>query len=141
MRDGDFVTVTNRWADLPAWFKLHPVEVADSAAFEMTKRLNAGYKPTEPMNCANIWRVKAGDRLVWVAASDSNPVKEVLEFRHCALVLGENSALSWEEIASFGAPEGNELPSTAASAMRTGFKTAFALGVPRVFSEDWKFGA
>lgn len=141
MRDGDFVTITNRWADLPAWFKLHPNEVSDTAAFEMMKRLNAGYKPTEPLNSPNIWRVKAGDRLVWVTTSDSSPVKEILDFGQCALVLGDNAAVSWDGISLFGAPDAKELTPAAALASRTGFKAAVALGVPRELSEDWRFGA
>lgn len=126
---------------MPAWFKLHPVEVADTAAFEMMKQLNAGYKPTEPLNSANVWRVKAGDRLVWVATSDSSPVKGILDFSHCALVLGENSTVSWDGMASFGAPDGAELTPAAALATRTGFRAAVAVGMPREFSEDWRFGA
>ena len=30
MREGNFVTITNRLADLPPWFELHPTEVCGS---------------------------------------------------------------------------------------------------------------
>ena len=86
-------------------------------------------------------RVKAGDRLVSVTASDSGPVKEILDFSRCALVLGENSAMSWDGVASFGAPDGAELTPAVALAMRIGFRAAVSLGLPREYSEDWKFGA
>jgi hypothetical protein len=48
------VTITNRWLDLPGRFTLHPLEVANRAAYEMMKRLNEGYRPTEPMDGPNI---------------------------------------------------------------------------------------
>ncbi len=139
MRDGDYLTITNRWADLPVWFELHPLEVADRAATEMMKRLDAGYKPKELMDGPNLWRAKTGDRLVWVSLTDSsNPVKELLNLRACALVLGENSNPTSEGIIAFGAPEGEELPP--AAAVRTGFDAAVALGAPREFAPEWRFG-
>lgn len=33
MRDRDFVTITNRWPDVPGWFTLRPLEVAMRAGF------------------------------------------------------------------------------------------------------------
>jgi hypothetical protein len=59
MRDGDFVTITNRSADLPPWFELHPSEVCGSAVYKMMERLAAGYQPKEPMDAPTIWRVNA----------------------------------------------------------------------------------
>jgi hypothetical protein len=141
MRDGDYLTITNRWADLPGWFELHPLEVAGRAVWEMQKRLDAGHKPKEILDGPNLWRVKAGERLVWVTIADSaNPVKGMLNMRACALVLGENANPTSSEI-FFGAPDGNELPPSAAAAMRAGFDAAVALGVPRTFAPEWSFGA
>src|SRR5205809_4811744 len=92
MRDGDFVTITNRWADLPRWFELHPSEVAGGAAFKVMQRLQAGYQPTEPMNAPTIWRVKAGDRLVWASLERrAEPLREIIAFKACALVSGDSS--------------------------------------------------
>ncbi len=73
LRDGDFVTITNRWSDLPSWFELHPSEVGGSAVFKMMQRLTAGYQPKEPMHAPNIWRVKAGDRLAVPDEKDLSP--------------------------------------------------------------------
>lgn len=141
MRDGDYLTITNRWADLPVWFELHPLEVADHAVTEMMKRLEAGYKPKEVVDGPNLWRAKAGDRLVWVSLADSaQPVKELLDLRACALVVGENSNPPPEGLVAFGAPEDRDLPS-AAGAMRAGFGAAVALGVPQEFASEWRFGA
>ena len=142
MRDGDYLTITNRWVDLPVSFELHPLEVADRAVWEMQKRLDAGYKPKEVMDGPNLWRAKTGDRLVWVSLADSaKPVKELLNLRACALVLGENSNPFSVGIIAFGSPEGDELTPAAATAMRVGFEAVVALGVPREFAPEWRFGA
>jgi hypothetical protein len=141
MRDGDFVTVTNRWTDLPPWFELHPSEVAGSAVFKIMKRLEAGYQPKESMYAPTIWRVKAGDRLVWVSSErPSEPVREIMVFETCALASGENSTLGFDWSIHFAEPDEKDLSPAAAAAMRAGFKAAVGLGVPRVFAEEWKFG-
>jgi hypothetical protein len=141
MRDADFLTITNRWQDLPVWFQLHPLEVAGRAVWEMQKRLAAGYKPTEPMDGLNIWRVKAGDRLVRVSLQHpSKPVQEILTFQDCALVVGENSNAKRDGTIFFGAPEG-ELSSLAVAAGQAGFKMAAGLGMPREYAVEWRFGA
>ena len=142
MRDGDYLTITNRWVDLPAWFELHPLEVAGRAVWEMQKRLDSGYKPKEVMDGPNLWRVKAGDRLFWVTdVVSANPVKELLHFRACALVLGENASTPSAGPIFFGAPESQELPAAAAKAMRASFDMVVGLGVPREFAPEWRFGA
>jgi hypothetical protein len=141
MQDGDFVTITSRWPDLPAWFEVHPLDVAGRWNFEMYKRLAAGYKPKEQMIGPNIWRVKAGERLVWVAASDRmQPVREILDLRACALAIAENVEPSGDVLALFRCPKGEKLPPDVESAMRAGFKAAVGVGVPRDFSEQWWLG-
>lgn len=141
MRDGDYLTITNRWADLPGWFQLHPSEVANGAACEMLARLNAGYQLTEVMDGPNLWRAKTGDRIVCVSIADSrNPVNGLLNLRSCALVLGENPNPTSDSTIAFGAPDGDELPTAAAAAMRTGFDLAVALGAPREVAPEWQFG-
>lgn len=66
LRDGNFVTITNRHADLPEWFDLHPSEVSGRLVYWMQKRLDEGHQPQEPIDGPNIWRVLAGDRIAWV---------------------------------------------------------------------------
>ena len=142
MRDGDFVTITNRWADLPAWFELNPIETADAAAFEMMKRLKAGYRPKEPMDGPNIWRPKAGDRLVWVTTKDARqPVREILTLRTCAVAIGENPKPSSEALLFFGVQQNNEMTPAYTAAGRAGFEAAVAIGIPREFVAEWRFGS
>ena len=142
MRDGDVVTITNRWPDLPTWFELHPSEVSGSAADKMMERLGAGYEPKEPMNAPTIWRVTAGDRVVWGSLEHrSEPVREIIAFDTCALTSGESTTIHFNwPIPQFVAPDERELSPTLAAAMRACFKAAVDLGIPRVFAEEWIFG-
>jgi hypothetical protein len=55
--------------------------------------------------------------------------------------LGENANRVGEGIGFFGEPESEELPPAAIAAGRVGFDAAVALGVPRVFAPEWRFGA
>ena len=142
MRDGDYLTITNRWADLPAWFELHPSEVAGRTVDDMMKRLDAGYQPKEVMEGANLWRVMTGDRLVLVSLVNSaQPVRQLLNLRACALVLGENSNSTSYGLRGFGVPEGGDILAPALAAVRAGFDAAAALGMPRELALEWGFGA
>ncbi|SRR6266496_3119017 len=141
MRDGDFVTITNRWSDLPIWFELYPTEASGSAVYKMMDKLKAGHQPKEPMHAPNIWRVKAGDRLAWVSLErHGDPVREILVFETCALASGENSTLDFDWPVHFAEPNEKDLSPATAAAMRAGFKAAVGLGVPRVFAEEWRLG-
>lgn len=139
LRNGDLVTITNKWADVPEWFDLHPLEVAGEAVSEMQKKLNQGFKPVETMDGPNIWRIKAGDRVVWIRVPTNEVV--VSTFSNCALALGESSNQGEDVVLIFGAPEGDEPPPSVTSAMRKGFQAAVSLGTPQTISEEWLFGA
>jgi len=95
MVDGSSVLITNRQADLPPWFELHPLEVSGSLARWMMRRLNEGYKPQEPIEGPNIWRAKGGDRIAWVGNERPGQptidgVLALLDCRDSALVLGDH---------------------------------------------------
>lgn len=142
MRDGDSVTITNRCADLPVWFELHPAEVADAAALQMVERLNAGYRPQEPVDAPNIWRARAGERLVWVTTREPRqPVRQILNLGACVVAIGENSTSVLDSLLHFGEPAGTELQPLEVAVMRSGFNAAAALGTPREFSPKWRIGA
>src|SRR5207245_1747390 len=74
LKNGDFVTITNRIEDVPPWFELHPLEAAGRLAYWMMEKLNSGYKPSEPCDGPNLWRIFAGDRLLWIGPSRSTQV-------------------------------------------------------------------
>jgi hypothetical protein len=67
LQDSDFATLTNRFVDLPAWFRLHPDETANALAYRMREMLTKGYNYGDtPLDGPNIWRVLTGDRIAWV---------------------------------------------------------------------------
>jgi hypothetical protein len=142
LRDGECVKMTDRWADLPAWFELHPLEVAGQAVAEMKKKLEQGFDPSEPLDGPGVWRVNAGDRVVWVTVSGVNRgVREIFDFKNCALVLGENSKAGTGKPTFFGVPDPGERPPDVISIARAGFDAAVAQGMPRTISPEWLFGA
>lgn len=115
LRDGNFITLTNRRVDLPDGFELHPLEVAGPLVWWMTERLNEGYVPQEPMDGPNLWRVFAGDRLVWVGArrgavDSKDGVLGLVDFHENALVYGEplNFSLGFPTFGGFEQGEPSE---------------------------------
>jgi hypothetical protein len=144
LRDGDYVTITNRMADLPPWFELQPDEACDRAAREMMKRLNEGFQPSGAVDGPHLWRLNAGDRLVWVrdspGASDS-PVKLVLEVRSSALAVVESNRPDFDPLDLMDIGEGTANPTTV-QMRRTGYQAACALGAPRTVSTGpWGIGS
>lgn len=146
MKNGDFVTITNRHEDLPSWFTLHPLETAGAAAYWMQKKLNAGYKPSEPIDGPNIWRIMSGARLVWVGVSRPDIDAEdgilgLMSFHTNALVIGEPFDLS-SDLPMFGGFTGEQSPE-AVELCKKGFRAACRLGLPRSISADgkWRFGS
>jgi hypothetical protein len=67
LKNGELVTITNRYEDLPAWFELHPLEAQNSAVQPMQKKLQSGYEPGEIVEGPNLWRAITGDKIGWVA--------------------------------------------------------------------------
>ena len=60
LRDGNFVTITNRRSDLPNGFDLHPSEVCGQLVEWMMRRLDAGYEPDDPIDGPNLWASSGG---------------------------------------------------------------------------------
>lgn len=145
MRDGDFVTITNRTADLPAWFELHPSEVCDALVSEMMKKLESGYQPGEIMDGPSIWRLKAGDRLVWVGESRPgrkavDHVLAILECQRCALAVGESNRSGFEEWLAFGSLLHPELTPGELAHTRAAAEAVRKLGMPRTMALPWALG-
>ena len=141
--DGNFVTLTNRKADLPPWFALHPLEASGQLVSWMQRRLAGGYRPEGPADGPNLWRVFAGDRLAWVGprragVDATDGVLAVVEFRANALVCGEPAGLA----SGFGGFASGEPPPEAAKLCNAGWEAMRRAGVPRVASADsqWSIG-
>lgn len=108
MRTGDFATITNRAADLPSWFELHPTEVCNSLVPPMMEKLKRGWKPGDIVDGPNLWRLRAGDRMAWVgdprrSMCNHGHVLAVVDFQESALVVGEtNRTMTMEDAVLFG---------------------------------------
>jgi hypothetical protein len=146
MRDGDHALITNRMEDLPVWFELHPTEVCGRLAYKMMSKLESGWEPGEILDGPNIWRVMAGDRLVWIGESrpDREPCDHVLvivDFSRCALAVGESvRPASLEEALRFGSLSTSEPKLEDIVRCRAGVRAVRNLGVPRTFTETWALG-
>ena len=149
MREGQWVTMTNRLCDLPPWVRLHPLELAGAAAMALIDSINSGeYKhPDEPMDGPNIWRVMAGDSVAWVrpdgrpALTSASPSLLVMTFEESALVVGEPLPTSMEGLLEFG--DATEPPpgKRTVAALQMALDAVRKLGVPRTLAMDgWRFG-
>ena len=52
--DGGFITLTNRYDDMPEWFNFYPTEVKNSLCRRLIDRFNKGNYPDSPIQGANI---------------------------------------------------------------------------------------
>ena len=141
LRDGDSITITNRWDDVPRWFTLQPTEVSGSATDKFTKAMLADYKPDQEIRGPNIWRVHSGNRLVLLRADDiPNNTRTIINFRACGLVIGETEPEKAVFGTDFGLVEKERLTPALRVALHAGAMAAFSLGVPSCWSESWSFG-
>ncbi len=145
MKDGDAVTITNRIEGLPPWFELHPTEVSDSLAYRMMNKPKVGYSPREPVDAGNLWRILAGDRVVWVGpdrpdSALSSGVRSLLNFSTNALAIRESQTGDLDPF-TLGALSEPEQPPEAVALARLGVEAVRRLGMPRVLSTDsWTLG-
>ena len=135
MRDGDFVTITNRVADLPPWFKPHLSEVCGTLAGEMAA--------SEVMQGPNIWRLRTGDRVAWVG--DWRPDREridgllaVLDCRACAVALGEMPQGGLNELVEFGAPQAATLSAEDRARGQVMRRAIELMDVPDSIAFEWQ---
>ena len=144
-KDGDFVTLTNRRADLPSWFELHPNEVAGQLAFEFKEKLDNGYEPKDIMEGENIWRILAGDRLIWVGHSRndkrSKEILSVITFQKAALAIGESQNINHDHY-RFGVFNHKTQDKSDRDLCEKGFNVVMAMDIPRTAaaSNQWRLG-
>lgn len=145
LRDGEHVIVSNRAVDFPAWFTLHPTEAVGAEADRIMAKLNEGWEPEDPVDGPNVWRVCAGDRVVWVGHRSDSPaaddgVLRVLDCRENALVAGEGRHNGIEEWMAFGDLPTEQPTSEQGRLMRAGVAAAKSLGAPRNVATEWFIG-
>jgi hypothetical protein len=136
------VSITSKIEDLPPWFELHPTEVSGYAAcLMMQNKLDSGYKPKEPIEGPNLWRVMAGDRIVWISRVETqDPVQTIMVFGDDALVFGERGKhqndIGW--FLSFGASLEGSLNDNVAMLLQAGVSNVRKLGLPREIGDSWR---
>lgn len=142
LRDGEHLLVSNRLVDFPAWFTLHPTEASGTEVFRMMERLRAGWEQGDPVDGPNVWRVGAGDRIVWVGHRDTvrHGVLAIVDCRECVLVAGEGRHTNIDDWMAFG-----DLPSEGPTEeqrllVQAGVQAAISLGGPRTVSDGWRIG-
>jgi hypothetical protein len=145
MRDGNSVKITNRLEDLPPWFKLHPTEVCDSFVYRMTEQVEKGDYPEEPVNGPNLWRLRSGDRVVWVGLDRTerravNVILSILDFKERALAIGEGDWATLKDFAGFGAPTTQEMRAEDVARCQAAVKRVKEMGLPRTWGPKWMLG-
>ena len=113
----------------------------------MKKRLEEGYAPKEPMEAPNVWRVFAGDRVVWVGPKRDgvhfdNGVLELVDFRENALVCGEPLYMAYDDWPNFGGFDGNGMSPESIRLCQAGWSALIQTGIPTVVNTDnrWVIG-
>ena len=146
MQPGNHVTITNRFDDLPGWFTLCAFEVYNTFAYRLLEWNKAGNTiPMDPTTGPNIWRVLAGDRIVWIGDdrpeyTGVNGILRIFDFRECALAAGESGNNSIEGILSFGTPP-EDLGEKRTEQFRSALTYVAGMGIPRSVSLDgWGLG-
>jgi hypothetical protein len=144
LRDGDSVTITNRLEDLPTWFELHPTETQGTFAYQMLRKLQEGHQPGDVMDGPNLWRLRAGDRVVWMGESRPGQqavahILAILDLRECALAIGEAPRGTLSEAIAFGALKADPGPADVVLG-RAAVAAVRQLGVPRALATQWALG-
>ncbi len=93
MRAGDTALLTNRLEDVPDWLDLLPSELTGRYLSQALDRLQRSVVPGEPVELPNLWRLRAGDLLLWMGDSrglydDTGGVLMLIECHASALLLG-----------------------------------------------------
>jgi hypothetical protein len=132
------VTITNRWQDFPGWFDLHPTETANELVTWMKKRIETGDYLDQPIDGPNIWRVKGGDRVVWVGPprpdqASVDGVFGILDCEVAVVVLGNHPDGPFAFMSFVTSPIAMQLAAA-------GLRAERSLGQPRVFDTEWTLG-
>lgn len=145
LQDGDRVTISNRPCDFPRWFEVHPTEVCGDLVYEIMAQLDGGYQPEDIMEGPNIWRARAGDRLIWVGASrtgyrSDSGMLHIIDFNSCAIVLGEPTNPKQKKAYEFGLLTKDWNKDQKIVKLRSAFGELMAMGIPKIYNPEWMLG-
>jgi hypothetical protein len=143
MNDDAQLRITNKEAELPPGFELHPTEVCNALAHGMAKKLSNGWEPRDIMQAPNIWRVCAGDRLTLIGERpwlEDGMMLGLFDFKESALAywLLEDGQMPFMEEALAAAPSDGDTKRQEWG--RRAVAKVAAMGLPRVMAEEWRIG-
>jgi hypothetical protein len=143
MKEEGQLRITNKEAEMPPGFELHPTEVGDALAYRMMEKLKKGWKPGEIVEAPNIWRVRTGDRLTLLGERpwlEDGMMLGLFEFRKSALAywLRKDGQMPFMEEALAGAPSDEDTKRKEWG--RRAYSKVAAMGLPREMAEEWTIG-
>ena len=136
LNDGDFITITNRYEDFPEWLELFPTEVTGSLAIKLLDKFNKGEYPEQPIDGANIWRVKSGDKIAWIKDSE----QQIISFDENAFVIGDNSKNKGNPFQDFGVLTNDATNPSLIKTAQDVQNYISKMGLPRTFATEWRIG-
>lgn len=143
MNGGEIFSITNKEEEFPPGFELHYTEARKAHAHTVARRIKERGHPGEVMHSLNIWRVKAGDRVVLIGERswlDGGVMLHVHDFSECALVFWMHDDGEWptvEEMIELGSKQGQE---PQISWGKVAVQKVIAMGTPSSIAEDWRLG-
>jgi hypothetical protein len=143
MKDEGQLRITNKEAELPPGFELHPTEVCNALAYSMTTKLSSGREPGDIIYAPNIWRVCAGDRLTLIGERpwlEDRMMLGLFDFKESALVywLRKGGQMPFMEEALAATPSDGDTKRQEWG--RRAVAKVAAMGLPRVMAEEWRIG-
>lgn len=136
LKDGDFITITNRYEDLPSWLDLYPTEVKGRLVRKVIDTFNEGHYPDQPVVECNLMRVKTGDRLVIL----SEKKQRIIAITENSFVIGENSKDEKNVFINFGAVFSIAGNPKIVDKAREVQDYICELGMPREIDTEWRIG-
>ena len=143
MDGGETFSITNKEEEFPSGFELHHTEARNAHAYSVSRRIKERGDPGEVIQSPNIWRVRAGDRVVLIGERpwlDGGVMLHVHDFTECALVFWMYEDGEWpsvEEMVEHGSKQGQE---PQISWGKVAVQKVIAMGAPSSIAEDWRLG-
>jgi hypothetical protein len=110
----------------------------------MSQKLNNGYKPGPILDGPNLWRIKAGDILVWFGKTRpelkaEDGILSIIKFYSNGLLLGESTTYtSIEHAVGFGGM--NDFTEDENEQIKSIIVKLRKEGMPRTYATEWKLG-
>jgi len=137
----EIFTITNKEEEFPPGFELHHSEARNAHAYTVSGRIKERGYPGEVMHSLNIWRVRAGDRIVLIGErpwQDGGVLFSIYDFSECALVYwmcGDGDWPQFEKMVEHGSKQSQE---PQISWGKEAVRKVIAMGLASSIAEDWR---